>query len=195
MLLHGVRWKNSIQSTGCRDLPGKPRKGGPKEKPTLAFQLNAVLRGHSPPAAQLRPEPHLQGELNRLQGRPSPGHGLLTSGLRLWAPPWGSCCTPPLEGPQETSCSRPSAPHPVFTALCAHPGLRQPCSSPQTAEVRQEHGSGTGGSKIESPTVAPQLRAARGSQPLGAALPGTLIFCTPTPSREPTPPVPGSCIP
>lgn len=68
-------------------------------------------------------------------------------------------------GPQETSCPRLGAPHPVFTVLCAHPGLRQPRPSPDSRGASGE-GLGVRGLQEDPPRQpGPAPRAGQGPAP------------------------------
>lgn len=102
-----------------------------------------------------------------------------------WGAPAAPHCWGGAAGPQETSCPRLGAPHPVFTVLCAHPGLRQPRPSPDSRGASGE-GLGVRGLHKDPPRQpGPAPRAGQGPAP-----PPAPSSCTPQPLPR-SPPVPG----
>lgn len=100
------------------------------------------------------------------------GAGPGAAGCHQWARPWlcwgapaAPHCWGGAAGPQETSCPRLGAPHPVFTVLCAHPGLRQPRPSPDSRGASGE-GLGVRGLHKDPPRQpGPAPRAGQGPAP------------------------------
>jgi len=135
--------------------------------------------------------PPLRCSAGRSSRRPTPRRRGRGTGFRQTMGTSPECCPllpcPQLGGPggPQKLPARLSTPHPVFTAPRAHPGLRQPCPSPPTAEARQEEGLGTGGCRKDPPRRPGPAPAASQGPRAASALPCLSPPC-PEPGREPT---------